>query len=103
MNEEEKSQEAEYRRGYREGYIIALNNITQMVLEMHMPLGEVLDMCFDHSEERLSNWMLEKPTQMVLAPEPAVLEPESPYDQRPEVSTEPQVHKLSDLFEQKEA
>lgn len=103
MNEKEKIQEAEYRRGYQDGYLIALDNVAKMMFAVHISPEEAVDACRAHAEERLLRWTLEEPTKLVIAPEPKLWQPESQYDQPSGVPAEPQLHNLSNLLKQKEA
>jgi hypothetical protein len=102
MNEEEKSQEETYRRGYQDGCLIAVMDFWEMMSEKRMPQAEADNRCYEHGSNRLLNWMLEPPAEMVLAPAPQIWEPENRYDQRPtypgDQQNGPQVHQLTDLM-----
>ena len=88
--------EAEYRRGYRDGYITALDTLAKMIHDRHMTAKEAIDACHHHGDNRLLRWMAEEPTDVVIAPEPTLWVPESPYDYHHEAPGE--IRKLSDLM-----
>lgn len=69
--------EQEYRRGYCDGYVIALNTLQEFVINNGLDIFITGEALFEFWQGALANWKLQQPLdKMILAPEPTPLFPE---------------------------